>query len=82
MIVAMGLRPLIVVTLSPVSPSPSLRGRGNIKRGALPLLYTLLRVGRIKGELKRGRIIKKGSLRGASPLSLKTFPLSFEGEGD
>jgi len=40
MIVLAGLRPLISVTLSSVSPSPSIRGRGNIERGALPLLNT------------------------------------------
>jgi hypothetical protein len=47
-----------------------------------------------EGESKRGKPllyndpplflkeILKGSLRGAKPLFLKTFPLSFEGEGD
>jgi len=40
MIIFLGAMPLLVVTLSPVSPSPSLRGRGRIrKRGFTPLRH-------------------------------------------
>ena len=86
-----GLRPCLVVTPSPVSPSPW-QGEGEeLERGAAPLLDAPLGGGEDKGGFKGGEASlpyspqyegQHGeSLRGAVA-PLPNLPLSFEGEGD
>jgi hypothetical protein len=69
--------PSLLVTPSPVSPSPYRRGRGvNRKRGFAPLIRPVIKEVKLQERLQ-------GVLEGRSPSYLTPLvPLSFEGEGE